>query len=292
METSLAPGRDILSGIAQYLREHQPWALYHEPRSLAEGLPSWLRSWKGNGIIVRAQNREIARAVKATGLPVVDVLGVVPEAGLPLVHVDDLRIARMAAEHLLERGFHHFGFFGIQGENWSQHRRDGFQQALEAAASRATLLELPRPTFFRTPWEVQQDVLAAWLVQLPKPIGIMVASDQLGSHLLEACHRAGIAVPDEVAAVSVDNDETLCEVCNPSLSSVDAGHKAVGYRAAQLLQQSHGGRPAARGPRSSWSPWESSPGALPMSWPPRTGRWPWPCGSFGTAPAKAGPQPM
>lgn len=248
VETSLAPGRDILSGIAQYLREHQPWALYHEPRSLAEGLPSWLRKWKGNGIIVRAQNRDIARAVKATGLPVVDVLGVVPEAGLPLVHVNDPLIARLAAEHLVERGFHQFGFFGLKDENWSEHRRDGFRQALGEAGSRVTLLEVPRPILFRTPWEIQQDVLAKWLVDLPKPIGIMVASDQLGPHLLEACHRAGIAVPDEVAVVSVDNDETLCEVCNPSLSSVDASHRLVGYRAAALLQQLMGGGLPPPGP--------------------------------------------
>lgn len=248
VETSLAPGRDILSGIAQYLREHQPWALYHEPRSLAEGLPSWLRKWRGDGIIVRAQNREIADAVKATGLPVVDVLGVVPEARLPLVHVDDPWIARLAAEHLAERGFQHFGFFGLRDENWSVRRRDGFRAALGEGSAHLTVLEVPRPILFRTPWERQQDVLAKWLVGLPKPIGIMVASDQLGPHLLEACHRAGIAVPDEVAAVSVDNDETLCEVCNPPLSSVDAGHRTVGYRAAALLQSLMAGGKAPTAP--------------------------------------------
>lgn len=248
VETSLAPGRDILGGIAQYLREHQPWALYHEPRSLAEGLPTWLRQWKGNGIIVRAQNREIARAVKATGLPVVDVLGVVPEAGLPLVHVDDPLIARMAADHLLERGFHHFGFFGLKGENWSEHRREGFRQSLGAESAQLTVLEVPRPILFRTPWEIQQDVLAKWLIALPKPVGIMAASDQLGPHLLEACRRAGIAVPDDVAVISVDNDQTLCEACHPSLSSVDAGHRAVGYRAAALLQELMAGGVPPLGP--------------------------------------------
>jgi len=237
VETSLAPGRDILSGIAQYLREHQPWALYHEPHSLADSLPSWLRQWQGDGIIVRAQNQEITRAVKATGIPVVDVLGVIPEAGLPLVHVNNPLVAQLAADHLIERGFRHFGFFGIKDENWSEQRRDGFGQALASQAAPPTVLEVPRPILLRTPWEIQQDVLAKWLGALAKPIGILVASDQLGHHLLEACHRAGIAVPDEVAVVSVDNDETLCEFCNPSLSSVDAGHKAVGYQAAALLQR-------------------------------------------------------
>jgi LacI family transcriptional regulator len=249
VETSLASGRDILSGIAQYLREHQPWALYHEPHSLSDGLPAWLHNWQGDGIIVRGQTLAITRAVQATGLPVVDVLGVVPEAGLPLVHVDNPRIAALAAGHLLEHGFRHFGFFGIQDENWSELRREGFCRTLaELHAAPPTLLEVPRPILLRTPWEIQQDVLARWLDNLPKPIGIMVASDQLGHHLLAACHRAGIAVPDEIGVISVDNDETLCEFCNPSLSSVDAGHKAVGYQGAALLQRLMRGEAPPREP--------------------------------------------
>jgi LacI family transcriptional regulator len=244
VETSLASGRDILKGIARYLREHEPWALYHEPRSLGEGLPRWLRKWKGDGIIARVQNQEMATAVKATGLPTVDVLGVVPQAKLPLVHVDDMLVARMAAEHLLERGFHYFGFFGLSGDNWSQRRRDCFRHALRLPANHFSVFELPRHVMTNTPWERRQDAIAQWLVDLPKPIGIMVGSDQHGPHLLEACRRAGIAVPDEIAVVGVDNDETLCEVCNPPLSSVNAGHQVVGYRAAALLSRlMSGGKP-------------------------------------------------
>ena len=235
VETSLASGRDILRGIARYVREHEPWALYHEPRSLSEGLPQWLRRWQGHGIIARVQNHEIARAVKATGLPVVDVLGVVPQAKLPLVHVDDMLIARMAAEHLLERGFHYFGFFGLEGENWSERRRDCFRHSLRLPSEHVFVFETSRRMMAQTPWDRRQDQIARWLAGLPKPVGVMVATDQHGPHVLEACRRAGIQVPDEVAVVGVDNDETLCEVCNPPLSSVQPGHQVVGYKAAALL---------------------------------------------------------
>jgi LacI family transcriptional regulator len=235
VETSLAPGRDILRGIARYVREHGPWALYHEPRSLTDKLPRWLRTWRGDGIIARVQTREIADAVKATGLPAVDVLGVERDARLPLVHVDDTLISRLAAEHLLERGFHYFGFFGIAGENWSERRRDFFRHAVSVPASRMHLFELPRRLMADTPWERQEDRIAQWLAGLPKPVGVMLGSDQLGPYLLEACRRAGVAVPDEVAVVGVDNDETLCDVCNPPLSSVQPGHQVVGYKAAELL---------------------------------------------------------
>jgi len=97
--------------------------------------------------------------------------------------------------------------------------------------------EIARPAMVRVPWEKQEDALAAWLLDLPKPAGVMVASDQLGPQLLEACRRAGIEVPYELAVVGVDNDETLCEVCNPPLSSVNAGHQVLGYQAAALLDR-------------------------------------------------------
>ena len=104
VETSLASGRDILQGIARYTREHGPWSLYHQPRSLEEKLPIWLKTWKGDGIIARVQTPAMARAITQTGRPVVDVLGVVEGGAFPLVHVDNEAIGELAAGHLLERG--------------------------------------------------------------------------------------------------------------------------------------------------------------------------------------------
>jgi LacI family transcriptional regulator len=242
VETTLASGRDILRGIARHVREHEPWALYHEPRSLDDALPAWLKRWRGDGIIVRVQNERVARAVKDTGIPVVDVLGVVPGFRLPLVHVDDTLIARMAAEHLLERGFRHFAFFGIEGENWSERRREAFRQFLGLTTDRISSYTVPRSSLFSGSWEQQEDEIAGWLSRLAKPVGIMVCSDQIGTRLLEACRRARTEVPDEVAVIGVDNDETLCDVCTPPLSSVIAGHQLVGYEAAALLARMMAGR--------------------------------------------------
>src|SRR5262249_27360431 len=120
VETSLASGRDILKGIARYLHEHSGWALYHEAHALTGTVPTWLAQWRGDGIIARIQTPEMAEVIRALGVPVVDVLGAVPEARFPVVHVNNGAIARMAAEHLLERGLRQFAYFGVQGENWSQ----------------------------------------------------------------------------------------------------------------------------------------------------------------------------
>jgi LacI family transcriptional regulator len=217
-----------------------------EPRSLEEVVPGWLASWGGQGIIARVQNLQIARAVLAAGIPVVDVLGVVKIPGLPLVHTDDSRISALAAEHLLERGFRHFAFFGLAGENWSQHRRDAFEHIVRPHARSWTVYETPREVHHTKQWEVYADDLAAWVAALPKPAGLMLCSDQVGAAVLEACRRAGVEVPDQVAVIGVDDDEPLCEVAEPGLSSVWPDHDRVGYEAAALLDRlMRGGDPPA-----------------------------------------------
>jgi LacI family transcriptional regulator len=193
-----------------------------------------MERWEGDGIIARVQNQVIVEEVLATGIPTVDVLGVVPNR-FPLVHVNDVMIAEMAAEHLLERGFRNFGFFGISGENWSVRRRDSFIEAVRKEDGKVDVYELPRRSPQENNWETMENDLAAWIGKLPKPAGLMICSDQRGPQLLEACRRAGVQVPDEIAVIGVDNDEPLCEVCDPPLSSVSAGHAQVGYSAAGLL---------------------------------------------------------
>ncbi|MHB8813988.1 MAG: XylR family transcriptional regulator [Steroidobacteraceae bacterium] len=244
VETSLASGRDILRGITRYVHEHTQWSLYHEAHGLTDAVPAWLSTWRGDGIIARIQTQSMANAIAATGIPTVDVLGMIPHLAVPLVHVDNTAVARMAAEHLMERGVRRFAFYGIQGENWSAQRWLG----LAAAASPVEVLkyEQPRDATDRRSWERVENRLARWLSSLPKPVGILVCSDQCGPQVLEACRRAGVDVPDRAAVIGVDNDETLCEVCYPALSSVDAGHVSVGYEAARVLDGLlRGGRPPA-----------------------------------------------
>ncbi len=235
VETSLGSGRDILRGIAAYARQQRNWSLFHEPRGLEESAPDWLKGWKGDGIIARVQTPQLAEAVKATGLPVVDVLGVLPDTGFPLVHVDDRAIAEMGANHLYERGFRKFGFFGISDENWSQHRRDELRRILSEKGCDLHVFEATRQEIQEMTWEQREDTLAQWVADLPKPVGVMICSDQRGADFLEACRRAKVMVPDEVAAIGVDNDEPLCEVGQPPLSSVWPNHQGVGFEAAKVL---------------------------------------------------------
>jgi LacI family transcriptional regulator len=248
VETSLASGRDILQGVTRYLREHQPWSLYHEPHALTDSLPAWLTHWRGDGIIARVQTRRMAEVIRSTGIPVVDVLGVAPDAGFPLVHVDNRAIAELAAQQFVKRGLRNFGYFGLKAENWSQERASAFTRAVLVRTDSVASFEMPRDTVGQRSWERHINSVARWITTLPKPCGVFVCSDQCGPQVLEGCRRARVSVPDEVAVLGVDNDEPLCEVCDPPLSSMDAGHQAVGYAAAELLARLLKGEAAPQSP--------------------------------------------
>ncbi len=232
VETSLGSGREILRGICDYAHQIDRWQLFHAARGLHDGVPEWMEGWRGDGIIARVQDRQTADALLGFGRPVVDVLGVAEDCGIPLVHVDDHAIAAEVAEHFAGRDFKNFGFYGIAGENWSERRREGFRDCCHAPAS-FHVFETGRGEGDGSAGS--RGELRKWLRSLPKPIALMVCSDQRGLAVVEACREEGIAVPERLAIVSVDNDELLCSISSPQLSSVRAGHRRVGFEAARIL---------------------------------------------------------
>jgi LacI family transcriptional regulator len=239
VETSLGSGKEILRGISQFARETGNWEIFHTPRGLEDAVPEWLESWEGDGVIARIQGENMLSSLKKLKTPIVDVLGV-PANDFPLVHVNDELISQRVARHFLDRDFSHFAFYGIKGENWSHRRESAFRIATESGQTFSQIHSI------RGKWEGDRNhfsELQQWLLDLPKPVAIMVCSDQLGLTLLEACRAVNLTVPEHVAVVGVDNDLALCEVVTPNLSSVRGGHNRVGYEAANLLNRIIEGSP-------------------------------------------------
>jgi LacI family transcriptional regulator len=237
VETSVIYGRRILSGIARYLRSHHCWSVFLEQHKLGTRPPDWLASGNWDGILSRPTDPELARLFRRMKVPVVDLNDLHEDVGLPWVGSDHAGIGRLGAAHLLERGFRQFGFCGFSGELWAVQRRDGFRAAIAESGFTVSVYESP----WRGPdvprWDKDMDKMVRWLKGLPQPLGLMTCNDVRGLHVLDACHRAGVLVPEEVAVVGVDNEEILCELCTPPLSSVAPDPERIGYEAAELLDQ-------------------------------------------------------
>jgi LacI family transcriptional regulator len=235
VETSLVYGRRILEGVSRYLRANRPWSIYLEQHELGSDLPGLLKRWSGDGIITRQASPSSVKYLSRRHLAAIDLGDIHPPLGIVRIGSADGMIGRMAAEHLLERGFQHFGCAGFTDEHWSQRRRIGFVSEVGHAGFECNVYESPRAGL--KVWKQDQTRLVEWLRSLPKPAGIFATNDLRGQHVLDACARENIAVPEQAAVVGVDNDELLCNLCNPPLSSVIPDPERIGYVAAEWLDR-------------------------------------------------------
>jgi LacI family transcriptional regulator len=231
--------RAIATGAAQYARERGDWRLYVEEEQNRR-LPDF-KDWPGQGIIASFDDAEVARAVVASGLPVVAVGGggggFDPASSIPYVDTDNERIACLAAEHLLDRALEHFGFYGLPPSPitvWSESRCDAFVGRIKAAGRSCAPLIAGHEA---TQWTLLQTELVAWLTAFPKPVGIMACDDVRARHVLEVRRALSLRVPHDVAVIGVDDDEFVCELSDPPLSSVAQAARRVGYEAARLLDE-------------------------------------------------------
>ncbi len=237
IETSNSYARDVLCGVRAYLREHQPWSLHLTEHGREDLLPQWLRQWKGDGIIARVHTQTIADALLDAGLPTVDVSHGLKHSPFPRIASNCHTVARLAAEHLLERGFKHFAYCGDLRFDWSETRRRLFAHYLRRAGFTCEVLDPVVAPNQHDTWEREIEALTEWIRGLPKPVGIMTCHDARGQQTLQACRRLGVAVPDSVAVIGVHNDDLLCDLCDPPLSSVIANPRRAGYEAAALLDR-------------------------------------------------------
>jgi LacI family transcriptional regulator len=245
IETSNAYARGLLSGITAFIRRQEAWSVFLPEQERGALPPRWLARWRGDGIIARIENEEIAAEIMQLGVPVVDVSAARVVPSVPWVETDDAAIAQLAFSHLQERGYRRFAFCGDDRFQWSRWRRDRFLALAQQAGTTCDVFEMPTADPRSASYEAMRSKMIAWLAQLPKPIGVMAAYDIKAQQLLDACRDAGVAVPEDVAVVGVDNDELLCELCSPPLSSVAPDAFQTGWNAAELLQRMMNGETIA-----------------------------------------------
>lgn len=243
IESSRAYGRALFLGIAKFVREHHEWSVQSEEWKWTDPLPGWLHHWDGDGVIGRVETQQMAARLQQLGVPVVDVRGSVANTGLPLIDTDDRKVAELAAEHLMDRGFRHYAFCGFVGANYSDKRSHWFQECLAQSGFSCAIYVPPeqqreaQTTGYERQGLLFQENLGQWLQSLPKPVGMMACNDIRGQQVLNLCRRHELVVPEEVAVIGVDNDEVLCELSDPPLSSVAPNARGIGYDAAVLLER-------------------------------------------------------
>lgn len=244
IETARSYGRGLLRGIAKYSRLHGPWQFHLTPGDFEQIVPK-MRDWGGTGIIARVLNEKMAEEILKTGLPAVFLDFPVSSASRKSgrthrsidMSSDSEGAARLAAEHLLEKRLPHYAFAGYPFQTWSGRREKAFVEAIGEAGHSVRVYQAPLRSGKTLAWEKEEAALVEWLQSLPTPLGLMACNDQRGREVLDACETAGIPVPEKIAVIGVDDDEILCELSSPPLSSISLNTEKGGYVAAAALDE-------------------------------------------------------
>lgn len=253
METSRSYGRSILRGVAKYARAHGPW-IFHRPAPFYWGnagrrqfLERFLRLDLDGAIVREQSRREWTDRLLASGLPVVVAPYSEPFDGIPNILTDDRAIGILAADHLLRRGLRHFAYCGFgDAYFWSRRRGRSFCERVKEAGFKPHCFDFDqsKPAGERS-WQSQQRTLVDWLKSLPQPVGLMACNDDQGQCVLEACKTAELHVPEQVAIIGLGNDDLVCDMATPRLSSIALSAQKAGYEAAAVLDRQMRGQSVA-----------------------------------------------
>ena len=267
LPTEFAYARDVLHGIVAATRMRnlygqesgsgssataRPWQfrIFRGIYTTTRFLRRWFRDWRPDGIICQIQEDRMAQFYRDMRRPVVELFERNQRAHFPRILPDDQMTGQLAAEYFVSRGFRNFGFFGDGAMAWVREREAGFRRELE----RLFHLRAADNQNDFTYWSFEQRgrsvaaamskshrrqsaAMADWLASLPKPACVLAANDLWGFELVQAAREPGLHVPDDVAVLGVDNEELLCEMSHPPLSSIRIGGERMGQAAVALMER-------------------------------------------------------
>jgi len=244
ISTARSYERGILRGICQYTKLKGPWVVYHplhvylEPKRHKDLLDQMV-AFEADGIIMREQCRsEDNDTILKMKIPTI----VSPFTNnrrfsrLPLLRADSDEVGKTGAQYLIDHGYHAFGFCGYPTMPWSKQRGHAFCQSVSDVGCDTFVYRSGSNSTLNTS-EDELSLLVDWLHGLQKPIGIMACNDDRARQLCEACKVAGYNIPDEIGIMGVDNDEMVCSLNTPLLTSIALNTEKCGYQAAQLLDE-------------------------------------------------------
>lgn len=227
-------GRRLIRGIANYGLKTGKWQLLVEEKSQNETL-QLPYGWQGDGIIARVNDLKLYKELIATGKPIINISGIrLNGVELPRVSTDYLAAAALAVQHFYERGFRNLAHCGLTKRAHEKRHCQAFFQAAQARELDCHIFNSKLPASQQT-WQFKRAELLRWLEALPKPVGVFTWGTQRGRDLLNICNEFNIPTPESIAVLAGDEDELLCEVCDPPMSAIITPAEAIGHTAANML---------------------------------------------------------
>jgi LacI family transcriptional regulator len=220
---------DVMMGVKEFARNR--WAIeMGSGYDNAQGLTS---DWRPDGMLLSCYGGgDWQGLISRVNVPVVLIGGdALPQ--YPRVLSDDHAIGRVAGDYFIQRTFRNYAYCGYD-QAWSHRRERGYREVLTAAGFEPKAL---RAAGGQMHVRNVSRLLADWVRQLPKPVAVFCCHDRVARFVSNACAYAGIAVPDDVSILGVDNDPFECDLTTPPISSIMGSARRLGYQAAELLEK-------------------------------------------------------
>jgi len=228
--------REVFLGVAEILTARHRVCLDIWPITLDKGPvpPHWDIKQMDGLLVARLDAGFIRRRLHERRVPAVYFFNDSETPRHPSVGFDERAIGRMAFEHLYERGYRHFGFVGTHDRRWSCLRGDGFQAAARDAGMTCRAFTFSTSDF-PVYWSPMTANLRPIFDALPHPCGLFAANDVMASSLVEYARTHGLAIPEQVGIVGVDDDPVANAAAGISISTVQVPFREVGRRVADML---------------------------------------------------------
>lgn len=233
IDTATTMTRSLVRGIVKYSRNHGSWLFHLHVNPDEMTIEQIRKRFYPDGVIIR-DRMENLKLMELRVPTVVMVADLKPKQGVSHIITDDAAIGKMAGQHLIERGLEHFAYFG-DDKPWSRKRLASFKEVLGKSGFKAHVCMPPKSQLEQSLTENDLGLIADWLRSLPKPVGLMAAHDECGRKILNVCKTLEMDVPKQVAVIGVDNDELICDLADPPLSSIATDAERAGYEAAETL---------------------------------------------------------
>ena len=238
IRTDYGFGREVIRGIMSFARTQPTWIIRRE--SPKASIVPWLLQWKPHGLISHIEDTELLEALRPFQSLWIDLTTRYPGDEAPPIWQDDRKVGQIAAEYFFAKGYRHFAYVGFRVHKYSIERQMGMEAAAKKLGGKCELFlreELPAAPTAKRDWTTDRSQLVAWLLSLPKPVGILACHDVAGAEIIEACQECGLSVPEQVAVMGVEDDDLLCFTTQPHLSSVRMPNESIGFHTAEHMHR-------------------------------------------------------
>lgn len=229
---SREPERRLLRGLVEYARDHGGCKLY-PVTNFIQNDPG-----KAHIILERAKALKVdaifgkwpgidVRAAKELGIPIVLRTNDKDYSEFPMLSGFYEEIGRIAAGYFADQHYRSYAYFGIKNFIWSDRRCNGFKAGLPDNSSFSSYLS--------SNIEMEWDRIAQWIKSLPRPTALYVCNDVYARTISEICQDIGVNIPDDIALLGTDDDEFLCNISTPSISSLKLDFERQGRELAESI---------------------------------------------------------